>query len=88
MLGQNENPPQPSDGVKAGEPVERHLAESNEKTRTQTTRLTPQGSNAACSGERPFTERVARVQREATAAGLRPRDTDDKEFLDELWGED
>ncbi len=67
--------------------VDHYVSLSGAKTKTEAVRTALQSSIAALDEKTPLAERVARVQREAAAAGLRPRDIDDKEFLDELWDE-
>ncbi len=75
------------DDPEVDELVNRYLALSGAKTETEAVRKALQSSITALEEKQPLAERVARVQRKAAAAGLGPRDTDDKELLDELWGE-
>lgn len=68
--------------------VDRYLAASGAKTKTEAVRTALRNSIAALETRETLAERVARVQRKAVAAGLKPREMDDKPFMDELWGED
>ncbi|WP_164989291.1 type II toxin-antitoxin system VapB family antitoxin [Roseovarius sp. A46] len=68
--------------------VERYLAASGAKTKTEAVRTALRNAIAALEKRGTLAERVARVQRKAVAAGLTPREMDDKPFMDELWGED
>lgn len=65
--------------------VDRYLAVSGAKTKTEAVRAALLNSIAALEKQESLAERVANVQRKAAAAGLRPRGTDDKPFLDEQW---
>lgn len=68
--------------------VDRYLAASGAKTKTEAVRTALLNSIAALEAQEPLTERVATVQRRAAAAGLKPRKANDKPFMDELWGDD
>ncbi|SEM29527.1 antitoxin VapB [Roseovarius azorensis] len=68
--------------------VDRYLAASGAKTKTEAVRAALLNSIAALENQETLAERVAKVQRKARAAGLKPRATSDKPFMDELWGDD
>jgi antitoxin VapB len=67
--------------------VDRYLAASGAKSKTEAVRKALLASIAALERQETLAERVAKVQRKAAAAGLKPREIDDKSFMDELWGE-
>jgi antitoxin VapB len=68
--------------------VDHYLAASGAKTKTEAVRAALLNSIAALETQETLAERVAKAQRKAAEAGLTPRETDDKPFMDELWGED
>lgn len=68
--------------------VDRYLVASGAKTKTEAVRAALLNSIAALEKQEPLAERVAKVQRKAAAAGLKPREADDKPFMDDLWGDD
>lgn len=68
--------------------VERYLAASGAKTKTEAVRRALELGIQACEKRETLSERVAKVQRQAAKAGLGAREADDKAFMDDLWGED
>jgi len=68
--------------------VERYLAASGAKTKTEAVRRALELGIHACENRETLSDRVAKVQRRAAQAGLGVRDFDDKEFMDDLWGEE
>lgn len=67
--------------------VDRYLAASGAKTKTEAVRVALLNGIAALEQQETLAQRVAKVQRKAAAAGLAPRETNDKPFMDELWGD-
>ncbi|MFN3509677.1 MAG: type II toxin-antitoxin system VapB family antitoxin [Allorhizobium sp.] len=68
--------------------VDRYLAISGAKTKTEAVRLALLNSIAALEQQESLAERVAKVQRKAAAAGLAPRLATDTPFMDEMWCEE
>ncbi|MBM1222768.1 MULTISPECIES: type II toxin-antitoxin system VapB family antitoxin [Rhodobacterales] len=68
--------------------VDRYLAASGARNKTEAVRTALLNSIAALEKQETLAERVAKVQRKAAEAGLKPRESDDKPFMDELWGDD
>lgn len=67
--------------------VERYLALSGAKNKTDAVRKALESCLKALEARETLAERVAKVQQNAAKAGLRPRDFDDKKFMDEQWGD-
>lgn len=68
--------------------VDRFLAISGAKTKTEAVRAALLNSIAVLEKQKSLAERVAKVQRKAAAAGLAPREATDKPFMDEMWCEE
>lgn len=67
--------------------VDRYLALSGAKIKTEAVRAALLNSIAALQNQESLAGRVAKVQRKAAAIGLMPLETDDKPFMDEQWGD-
>lgn len=67
--------------------VERYLALSGAKNKTDAVRKALESSLSALQARETLSQRVAKVQQNAAKAGLKPRDFDDKKFMDEQWGD-
>ncbi len=61
---------------------------SGTNTKTEAVRDSLLNSLAALENQETLAERVAKVQKKAAGAGLKPHETNNKPFMDELWGED
>lgn len=68
--------------------VERFMASSGAKTKTDAVRKALLESIATLENQETLAQRVAKIQARVAAAGLKPRIGTDKDLMDEMWGDD